>query len=311
MSVNDQIRITDVSPRDGLQAESAIVDTALKAQLAMLVQKTGVAEVEISSFVSPKWIPQLGDAAEVFDLLAPTKPEGVIYSALVPNERGLDTAIAVNQKARQDHGIERLIDKVSVFTAASEGFSLKNTNATIEETIQRFEPVVAKAHEHGLMARGYISCIVQCPFDGTINPESVGDVMTRLLAMGVDELDLGDTIGAATPETIEPVIMEAIDRLDGNATNSFGDPTLTLHLHDTFGHASECVKLALELGVRSFDSASGGLGGCPYASTDGKRAPGNISTLTLDEAIKAAGYTTTIDHDALVEASNFASGLIG
>jgi len=309
--VSGIIRITDVSPRDGLQAESVIIDTAVKAQLAMLVQKTGVAEVEVSSFVSPKWIPQLGDAAAVFDLLAPTKPEGVIYSALVPNERGLDAAIEVNQQARQTHGIERLIDKVSVFTAASEGFSLKNTNATIEETLERFEPVVGKAHEHGLMVRGYVSCIVQCPFDGTINPEAVGDVMTRLLAMGVDELDLGDTIGAATPETIEPVIMEAIDRLDGESTNSFGDPTLTLHLHDTFGHAAECVKLALELGVRSFDSSAGGLGGCPYASTDGHRVAGNISTLALVQAIRDAGCTTNINDEALIEASKFASGLIG
>jgi len=309
--MNTNVRITDVSPRDGLQAESAIVDAALKAQLAMLVQKTGVAEVEVSSFVSPKWIPQLGDAAEVFDLLAPTKPEGVIYSALVPNERGLDAAIAVNQKARQDHGIEGLIDKVSVFTAASEGFSLKNTNATIEETLERFDPVVSKAHEHGLMVRGYISCIVQCPFDGAINPDAVGDVMTRLVAMGIDEIDLGDTIGAATPETLEPVMMEAIDRLDGESTNSFGDPTLTLHLHDTFGHAAECVKLALELGVRSFDSSAGGLGGCPYASTEHTRAPGNISTLALVQAIRDEGLTTNIDDAALIEASKFASGLIG
>ncbi len=311
MIVNDPIRITDVAPRDGLQAESAVIDAATKAELAMLVQQTGVAEVEVSSFVSPKWIPQLGDAAAVFGLLAPTKPEGVIYSALVPNERGLDAAIEVNQKARQDHGIERLIDKVSVFTAASEGFSLKNTNATIEETLQRFEPVVAKAHEHGLMVRGYISCIVRCPFDGAINPDAVGDVMTRLLAMGIDEIDLGDTIGAATPETLEPVVMEAIDRLDGESTNSFGDPTLTLHLHDTFGHAVECVQLALELGMRSFDSAVGGLGGCPYASTDGNRVAGNISTLALVQAIRDAGCMTNINDDALIKASKFAAGLIG
>jgi len=311
MSANDQIRITDVSPRDGLQAELTVIDTATKAQLAMLVQQTGVDEVEVSSFVSPKWIPQLGDATDLFDLLAPTKPDRVIYSALVPNERGLEAALAVNHNARQNYGIERLIDKVSVFTAASEGFSLKNTNATIEETLQRFDPVLAKAHEHGLMVRGYISCIVQCPFDGAINPESVGDVMTRLLEMGVDELDLGDTIGAATPETIEPVIMEAIDRLDGESTNSFGDPTLTLHLHDTLGHAAECVKLALELGVRSFDSAAGGLGGCPYASTEGNRAPGNISTLALVQTIRDAGRTANIDDAALIEASKFAAGLIG
>lgn len=307
--MNDQVRITDVSPRDGLQAEAAIIDADTKAQLAMLVQKIGVEEVEVSSFVSPKWIPQLGDAAEVFNLIAPTKPEGVIYSALVPNERGLDAAIEVNRSARQKHGIERLIDKVSVFTAASKGFSLKNTNATIEETLIRFEPVVAKAHEYGLMVRGYISCIVQCPFDGMIDPEAVGNVMTRLIDLGVDEIDLGDTIGAATAETIEPVIMEAIDRLDGESTNSFGDPTLTLHLHDTFGHASECVKMALDLGVRSFDSSAGGLGGCPYASTEDSRAPGNISTLALVQAIKDAGLSTNIDQDALIEASTFASRL--
>lgn len=308
--MNSNVRITDVSPRDGLQAETVIVETAKKAQLAQLVQRTGIAEVEVSSFVSPKWIPQLGDAAEVFDLIASSKPAGVMYSALVPNERGLDAAIAVNQAARQNHGIERLIDKVSVFTAASEGFALKNTNATIEETLQRFEPVVARAHEHGLMVRGYISCIVKCPFDGMINPEAVGDVMTRLLAMGIDEIDLGDTIGAATPELIEPVIMEAIDRLDGEPTNSFGDPSLTLHLHDTFGHASECVRMALDLGVRSFDSSAGGLGGCPYASTEDSRAPGNISTLSLVQTIMDAGMSTTIDHASLVEASQFASGLI-
>ena len=307
---NNFIRITDVAPRDGLQAETAIIDTAAKAKLTQLVQQTGVAEVEVSSFVSPKWIPQLGDAAAVFELIAPTKPDGVLYSALVPNERGLDVAIEVNRSAKKHHGIERLIDKVSVFTAASEGFALKNTNATIEETLERFKPVVARAHEHGLMVRGYISCIVRCPFDGDINPEAVGDVMSSLLEMGVDEIDLGDTIGAATPDTIETVIMEAVDRLDGEPTNSFGDPTLTLHLHDTFGHAGECVQRALELGVRSFDSSAGGLGGCPYASTPGTRAPGNISTLALVQAIKDSGLSTNIDHDALIEASSYASGLI-
>jgi len=308
--VNNQVRITEVSPRDGLQAETVVIDTSSKAQLVQLVQATGVAEVEVSSFVSPKWIPQLGDAAVLFDQIADSKPDGILYSALVPNEKGLDDAIAVNQSARQSHGIERLIDKVSVFTAASEGFALKNTNATIEETLKRFEPVVARAHEHGMMVRGYISCIVQCPFDGLVHPEAVGDVMTRLLEMGVDEIDLGDTIGAASPETIEMAIMEAIDRLDGESTNSHSEPTLTLHLHDTFGHAVECAKIAMELGVRSFDSSAGGLGGCPYASTQDSRAPGNISTLAMVQAIQESGLSTTINQDALIKASAFASELI-
>lgn len=308
--MNNQVRITEVSPRDGLQAETVVIDTSSKAQLVQLVQATGVAEVEVSSFVSPKWIPQLGDAAVLFDQIADSKPDGILYSALVPNEKGLDDAIAVNQSARQSHGIERLIDKVSVFTAASEGFALKNTNATIEETLKRFEPVVARAHEHGMMVRGYISCIVQCPFDGLVHPEAVGDVMTRLLEMGVDEIDLGDTIGAASPETIEMAIMEAIDRLDGESTNSHSEPTLTLHLHDTFGHAVECAKIAMELGVRSFDSSAGGLGGCPYASTQDSRAPGNISTLAMVQAIQESGLSTTINQDALIKASAFASELI-
>lgn len=309
--MSDQVRITDVAPRDGLQAEQSIVPTSDKATLVGLVQQTGVNEVEVSSFVSPKWIPQLGDASALFEMIASSKPEGVIYSALVPNMRGLESAIAVNQHARENHGIERLIDKVSVFAAASEGFSLKNTNGTIEEVLERFEPIIPKAHEHRMMVRGYISCIVRCPFDGDIHPVAVADVASRLLKLGVDELDLGDTIGAATAETIEPVIMETIDRLDGRAMNGFGDPTLTLHLHDTFGKASECVRMALDLGVRSFDSSAGGLGGCPYASTETTRAPGNISTSVLVHTIRESGYSCSVDDAALSKANAFAGGLLG
>lgn len=305
-----RVRITDVSPRDGLQAEKAIVPTVDKARLVELVRLARVDEIEVSSFVSPRWVPQLGDAAELFQLVTQGKGEGVCYSALVPNMRGLESAIEVNQRARDEHGVERLIDKVSVFAAASEAFSLKNTNGTIDEVLKRFENLIPYAQEHGLMVRGYISCIVRCPFDGDISPVAVGDVASRLLDMGVDEIDLGDTIGAATPETIEPVIMEAIDRLEGRATNDFGDPTLTLHLHDTFGHASECVRMALELGVRSFDGSAGGLGGCPYASTETTRAPGNISTMQLNQTIREAGYKTSIDDAALFEASEYAAGLL-
>ncbi|MCR9074465.1 MAG: hydroxymethylglutaryl-CoA lyase [bacterium] len=308
--MSTHVRITDVAPRDGLQAEQSVVPTSDKATLVGLVQQTGVEEVEVSSFVSPKWIPQLGDAAELFELVATSKPENVLYSALVPNMRGLEAAIAVNQHAREKHGIERLIDKVSVFAAASEGFSLKNTNGTIEEVLQRFEPLIPKAHEHRMMVRGYISCIVSCPFDGDIHPVAVADVASRLLEIGVDELDLGDTIGAATPDTIEPVIMETIDRLDGRAKNGFGDPTLTLHLHDTFGRASDCVRMALDLGVRSFDASAGGLGGCPYASTETTRAPGNIATSVLVHTIRDAGYTTGVDDAALQRAGAFAGGLL-
>jgi isopropylmalate/homocitrate/citramalate synthase len=261
--VSGVVRITDVSPRDGLQAETVIVDAASKAELVRRVEASGVDEVEVSSFVSPKWVPQLGDAAEVFDLIAPTKADGVCYSALVPNMKGFEAAVKVNQDARQKHGVERLIEKVAVFTAASEGFSLKNTNATIEETLERFAPIIPEAHAQGLMVRGYISCIVRCPFDGEIASSQVADVASRLLELGVDEIDLGDTIGAGTPDSIEQVLIDVIERLDGRAHNDFGQPTLTLHLHDTFSNASACIQRALEVGVRSCDGSAGGLGGCP------------------------------------------------
>lgn len=303
------VRITDVSPRDGLQGEPAPVSTERKAELVRAVERIGVAEVEVSSFVSPKWIPQLGDADALFGLLAPTKPDGVMYSALVPNERGFQGALEVNRCARERFGIERLIEKVSVFTAASESFAEKNTNATIAETIDRFRPIVPRAHELGLRVRGYISCVVACPFEGEIPPTAVADVAGRLLELGVDEIDLGDTIGAATPESIEPVIIEVIDTLGGRATNAFGDPTLTLHFHDTFGHARGCVLMALALGVRSFDAAAGGLGGCPYASVPGRRAPGNVELGTLVEAIASAGFDPGIDAGLLARADAVARGL--
>ena len=304
------IRITDVAPRDGLQAEGAIVDAASKAELVRRLESTGVDEVEVSSFVSPRWVPQLGDAAEVFDLIAPTKQAGVCYSALVPNVKGFEGALAVNLDARQKHGVERLIDKVAVFTAASEGFSLKNTNATIEETMERFAPIIPAAHEQGLMVRGYISCIVKCPFDGDISAEQVGDVASRLLELGVDEIDLGDTIGAGTPDTIEQVLLEVIERLDGRAVNDFGEPTLTLHLHDTFSNAGACIERALDIGVKSFDGSAGGLGGCPYASTETTRAPGNVSTLAVMDAVEKMGMSTGVDRATMVEASVFAGGLV-
>lgn len=304
------IRITDVSPRDGLQAEVSPVATERKAELVRAVQVTGVHEVEVSSFVSPKWIPQLGDATELFAMLAADKPAHVLYSALVPNMRGFEGALGVNRAARQSHGVERLIDKVSVFTAASETFAQKNTNATIHDTIERFREIVPAAHEQGMSVRGYVSCIVRCPYEGDIPPTAVADVCGRLIEIGVDEIDLGDTIGAATPETIEPVIIEAIDMLGGRAVNDFGDPSLTLHLHDTFGRAADCVRTALELGIRSYDASAGGLGGCPYASTDTARAPGNIALSTLIDTLRGAGEDIAVNDDALAAAERIAAEMI-
>lgn len=301
------VRITDVAPRDGLQNEPGVVPTPQKARLVELLAGAHVDEIEVSSFVSPKWVPQLGDAAEVFALLArhPSFREraGVarpLLSALVPNEKGMQAALAVNE-----HAGRNLIGKVAVFTAASETFSRKNTNATIAETIERFKPVIALAREHRLPVRGYISCVVACPFEGPVAPPAVARVAEQLLEIGCDEIDLGDTIGAAVPESIRTLLNEA-RRVMGDLS----DPArFTLHLHDTRGTATDCTREALALGVRSFDGATGGLGGCPYASTPGQRAPGNIDTATLVRTIHAEGFRTGVDLGRLSAAAAFVQTL--
>ncbi len=294
-----RVRITDVSPRDGLQNEPGVIPAADKARLVTLLAATGVDEVEVSSFVSPKWIPQLGDAAEVFAALTDLRRPAPVLSALVPNEKGLAAALDVNARAGR-----RLISKVSVFTAASETFSHKNTNASIAETLKRFEPVIAAAHKESLLVRGYISCAIECPFEGPIAPAKVAQVAQALHDMGADEIDLGDTIGAAEPETMTLLIHGLLSRL-GDALFRY----TTVHLHDTFGRAAECVAEALALGIRSFDGAAAGLGGCPYASTPGKRAPGNISTESLVRTLRDAGFECGVDEQRLAEAAAFAASL--
>ncbi len=459
------VRITDVAPRDGLQNEPGVIPTPDKAELVRLLCATGVDEVEVTSFVSAKWVPQLTDAGELLDRLrsgSPSQREGAggraegctqtpsitgiggrhdgsltpakneialnraqglrkaatgpeqelwkflqgkqlggfrfrrqhpfgpfildfycvseklvveidgrthrtvharqhdvdrttylesyglrvvrfsdddviehggqvaatildvlqgkrvaprsspspppppsgrgspILSALVPNERGLQGVLDANARAGWAQ-----IGKVAVFTAASETFCKRNINATIEESIARFVPVILGARRAGLRTRGYISCVVACPFEGPIAPRSVADVARRLIDAGIDELDLGDTIGAGTPETIGAVLKAA------GHIHTLTDPeTFTLHLHDTFGRAAECVKAALAMGVRSFDGSVAGLGGCPYASTPTRRAPGNISTRTLVETIHGAGYRTNVNMDRLEDAGRFAMRIV-
>ncbi len=316
-----RVRITDVSPRDGLQNEPLVIPAADKARLVELLCATGVDEVEVTSFVSPKWVPQLGDGAQVFAALAARFPAGAprpMFSALVPNEMGLEAALGVNHAAGRP-----VVEKVSLFTAASETFSRKNTNASIAETFARFAPVLERAAAAGLRVRLYVSCVVACPFEGQIAPDTVAAVARQgLLAMrrahearpagtpglGGIEIDLGDTIGAATPETLAPVIDLTL-ALPEWGHGRGPEASLVLHLHDTFGRAGSCVTRALAMGVRSFDSAAGGLGGCPYASTPGRRAPGNISTATLVRAVREAGFEAGIDDAALALASEFAAGL--
>lgn len=297
-----RIRVTDVSPRDGLQNEAAPIATERKVALVRALCAAGVDEVEVSSFVSPKWIPQLGDAAAVFealrDLRALSEGRRPVFSALVPNEKGLDAALEVNQRA----GFA-LIDKVSVFTAASETFSQKNTNAAIAQTLERFAPVLTRAKAQGLLVRGYVSCVIACPFEGAIGPAKVAEVSKPLRDMGADEIDLGDTIGAGTPATVGAMLDAVGEHVPAAA--------ITLHLHDTFGQAGACVERALAWGVRSFDSAAGGLGGCPYASTPGRRAPGNIDTQLLVRVARAHGYRCDVDDAAMEAAAALARGMRG
>lgn len=296
-----RVRITDVAPRDGLQNEPRPIPARDKIELVLRLCAARVDEVEVSSFVSPRWVPQLGDAAEVFAGLRGRKPPDVCFSALVPNEKGLAAALAVNASAGA-----RLIDKVSVFTAASETFSRRNTNASIDETLERFRPVVWLAHEGGLLVRGYVSCAIGCPFEGAIAPEQAARVAAMLVDLGVDEIDLGDTIGAGTADSTVRLLSAVAGRL-GEAYLSA--ERLTLHLHDTSGRAAECVRAALTAGVRSFDGAAGGLGGCPFASTAQRRAPGNISTEALVRTVESAGYATRVDSAALAQAGRFAARL--
>ena len=300
--MEQRVRITDVSPRDGLQNEPLVdgapIPTDRKAALVRAAAACGVDEVEVTSFVSPKWVPQLGDAADLCDMLAAAPPRGVQLSALVPNRRGMQGLLDANAQAG---GL--LISKASVFTAASETFSRKNTNASIEETLERFSPVLAMARDAGLAVRGYVSCAIECPFEGAVEPSAVARVCERLIELGVDEVDLGDTIGRATPETMEAVLQAVADTAPVDRT--------VVHLHDTFGGAAACVAVALAHGIRSFDGSAGGLGGCPYASHPGQRAPGNIALRTLVEAVHASGFATGVDLVALEAADRLAMRMIG
>lgn len=279
------ITITEVGPRDGLQNERQPIATDAKVQFVDRLSDAGLPEIEVSSFVSPKWVPQLGDAAEVFARIH--RRPGTVYSALVPNERGLEAAV------------EARVDKIAVFTAASETFAQRNTNATIEETIERFRPVVKTARNHDLSVRAYISCVVACPYEGPIDPQQVRCVAERLLELGVTEIDLGETIGVAAPSDI--------DRLYAGLDGLLAPADTTLHLHDTRGGALACALRAMQLGVMQFDASAGGLGGCPYAPG----AAGNLATEDLLYMANRMGINTGVDLDALLGASRHIAEALG
>ncbi|MEO8452602.1 MAG: hydroxymethylglutaryl-CoA lyase [Gemmatimonadota bacterium] len=246
------IRIVEVGPRDGLQNEKAIIPTDVKVAFVDALSQCGFDEIEVSSFVSPKWIPQLADASDVFARI--TRHPGVRYMALVPNEAGLDRAI------------ESKVDKIAVFTAASETFTRKNINATIAESIDRFRPVVTRSP---VPVRGYVSTAFHCPYEGKIAPERVVPVCLELLGLGCTELSIGDTIGKATPEEVGELLEQLLGVVDADK--------VAMHFHDTYGRATANAALAAHLGITVFDSSAGGVGGCPYAPG----ATGNVATEAL------------------------------
>ncbi|WP_439137196.1 hydroxymethylglutaryl-CoA lyase [Roseicyclus sp.] len=279
----ERVEIFEVGPRDGLQNEKRLIPAADKIALVDALSRVGFRRIEVTSFVSPKWVPQMADAAEVMAGIA--RAPGVRYAALAPNLKGFAAAVAAEA------------DEVAIFGAASEAFSKANINASIAESLDRFAPVVAAAQDLGMPVRGYVSCVVACPYAGDIAPEQVARVAAAMREMGCYEVSLGDTIGAGRPETVARMLDAVaqsvpVDRLAG-------------HFHDTGGWALANIDAALDLGLRVFDAAVGGLGGCPYAPG----APGNVATEAVARHLAARGYDTGLDFDALGAAVGLAKGM--
>jgi len=273
------VRIVEVGPRDGLQNEATTIPTDQKAEFIRMLADSGLQDIEVASFVHPKWVPQLADAAELIGRLE-RKP-GVRYSALVPNMKGLERAI--------ETGIRR----IAVFTAASETFNKKNINMSIDESIEVFRPVVARALKEGITVRGYVSTCFVCPYEGAVAKEKVASVAKALFDVGVDEVSIGDTIGAATPRDVEAT--------GGVLLEQFSVNSLALHFHDTYGMAVANVYQSLRMGFFKFDSSAGGLGGCPYAPG----ASGNLATEDLLYLLDRLGIETGVSLAKIRHASRF------
>lgn len=284
-SLPKHVRVVEVGPRDGLQNEKAQIPTAAKIRFIDLLSAAGFGTVEATSFVSPKAIPQLADASEV--MAGITRRTGVSYPVLVPNQKGMERALAAGAQS------------IAVFTAASETFTRHNINATIAESLEHFRPVIEMARGAGVPVRGYISTVFGCPYEGAVSPAKVLEVAERLLGLGVDNLSLGDTVGVATPNQV----VEVVTLLAGRVPLE----KLGLHFHDTRGTALTNVLTGLQLGVTTFDSSAGGLGGCPYAPG----AEGNLATEDLLYMLHGLGIETGIDLGKVVEATSFLASLLG
>jgi hydroxymethylglutaryl-CoA lyase len=289
MNTPAHVTLVEVGPRDGLQNEKQPVAAADKVALVGRLQAAGLREIEVTSYVSPKWVPQMADNAAVMAAIA--RPAGVRHSVLVPNLKGLEAALAGGPATRPD--------EVVVFGAASEAFSQKNINCSIAESIDRFAPVVAAAREAGLKVRGAISCALGCPYQGEVSADAVEDVVLRMQAIGVQHCGVADTIGVGTPWRAQAALERALKH--------YPVAEVSGHFHDTYGQALANILACLELGVHTFDTSVAGLGGCPYA----KGATGNVATEDVVFMLHGMGIATGIDLDALVDAGGFISDVLG
>lgn len=280
-----RVTIVDVGPRDGLQNEKQPVDTAHKVELVHRLQAAGLREIEVTSFVSPKWVPQMADNAAVMAGLQ--RRAGVRYSVLTPNLKGFDAALPSHP------------DEIVVFGAASEAFSQRNINCSIEESIERFRPVVAAAHEHGIKVRAAVSCALGCPYQGEVSPDEVERVVVLMKAIGVDHCGIADTIGVGTPKRAQAALERALKHYPLDEVSG--------HFHDTYGQALANIYACMELGIHVFDASVAGLGGCPYA----KGATGNVATEDVVFMLDGLGIETGIDLNALVDAGAYISGVLG
>jgi hydroxymethylglutaryl-CoA lyase len=274
-----------VGPRDGLQNEAREIPVAEKVALVDRLSDAGFGRIEVASFVSPKWLPQMAGSAEV--MAAIRRKDGVRYAALTPNMRGYEDALAAGA------------DEIAVFASASEGFSRKNINASIAESLERFQPILEEARHRDLPVRGYVSCVVACPYDGPVAPAAVAKVADALFAMGCYEISLGDTTGAGTPDSIARMLLAVRDVVPAGR--------LAGHYHDTHGRAMKNIDASLSMGLRVFDAAVGGLGGCPFAPG----ASGNVATEAVNRHLTALGYKTGLDQAVLEEAAQMAQGMRG
>jgi hydroxymethylglutaryl-CoA lyase len=283
------VTLVDVGPRDGLQNEKETVLAAVKIELVHRLQAAGLREIEVTSFVSPKWVPQMADNAEVLAGIA-RKP-GVRYSVLVPNMKGLDAALSAPRA--------QWPDEIVVFGAASEAFSRKNINCSVAESIERFRPVVAAAKAHGIKVRCAVSVALGCPYQGEVTADEVENVVKRMKDIGVDHCGIADTIGVGTPRKVQAALERALKH--------YPIAEVSGHFHDTYAQGVSNVYAALEVGISTFDASIAGLGGCPYA----KGATGNVATEDVVFLLQGLGIETGLSLDGLVDAADYISGVLG